>query len=920
MNIKPLYFLIILSLFSSTICAQDVISDVWSSGNSQRHLLKKIDNQNYLIKIDLLDSVFVYVIENGTAELRGKTHILGAYTDYNLTMWNKWILAKDIEGSTAYNFVENFSEVIKYEEPYERSSWRIINEDVLVLSQYDDSNAERRAFLIDEEFDHQENIEYGRIYASDEDYLYYRMYENETNEYQKRDKENNEIISSFTIQNAVIQRRIDNYIYYYEDESNSVIRHDLLEDTTVSLHTFDFEPTQVSMSYLLKQQVVTARNNEENKHQAIAINLSDQKVKIFNDQYISYSDLNSADNILIYEHESYDSLVIYYFDTDSSKTLPFIGSVDDIIVLDGKYLIFAALGEPFRIMNVVYDMVNDTLHETGTDLPFSYRLEPTYISEGSKYYLDVGTDIEFIDDLYEINITNGISSVSDIISVTRRGLADDSHMKKIKNDIFILNQEHLYVIQDESFVQLDEHTILKNNHQSYQSNAHGIYWAEKSDTIISFYNYRDGQKNTIGIIIDNPQIDLYSLQIRDFNEGEESIYINGRLGFESTSFLLRKEDNTIIPLETTSGNILQTSFYNDGYYYYNIAGWIHRIDEFGNKVNLDIEAPLVGFGSNVLHNGVIYNANYKGIYAIKNGDASLQLAFEEESQFNFFSSLGDILFLEAENALYALVDDEWIEINLANGAIRGQLGEHLLLVRESTGTNQIINRIFDLKNNELYDLPEEFNTLNIISTFDYQGELYVISSTRFFPDYEVKVFKTNESFTTAEEVLTFETFGRGLGAKFTDFGDEGLLYIGNKIFLMNDQLEFVEIEGVYGDTESVSTEENDGTFYFIALHPQKGRQVYNTLAFSKRVSTKDIVSNLISIFPNPTTDIINLENESTQSNYTIKIVDVRGNIIFSSDIHKNESIDVSQYAEGIYYLNLIGNDGQILGKGMFIRG
>jgi hypothetical protein len=184
----------------------------------------------------------------------------------------------------------------------------------------------------------------------------------------------------------------------------------------------------------------------------------------------------------------------------------------------------------------------------------------------------------------------------------------------------------------------------------------------------------------------------------------------------------------------------------------------------------------------------------------------------------------------------------------------------------------------------------------------------------------VKVFKTNESFTTAEEVLTFETFGRGLIAKFTDFGDEGLLYIGNKIFLMNDQLEFVEIEGVYGDTESVSTEENDGTFYFIALHPQKGRQVYNTLAFSKRVSTKDIVSNLISIFPNPTTDIINLENESTQSNYTIKIVDVRGNIIFSSDIHKNESIDVSQYAEGIYYLNLIGNDGQILGKGMFIRG
>ena len=920
MNIKQLCILIFFAFLSSNIFCQDLISDVSSSGNSQRHFLKEIENQNYLIKIDLLDSVYVYKVSNGSAELMNKTHIIGAYTEYDLKIWNKWILSKDIEGSTAYNFVDDISEIIRYEEPYERSSWRVINEEVAVLSQYDDSNAERTAFLIDEDFNYNQDLEYSRIYASDQDYLYYRLYENDISTYQKRDKENNEIISYYPLHNDVQQRYSDHYIYYYEEDSKSIIRHDLLDDITSSIHTFDFVPTHVSMSYFLKQQVISARNNVEDYSQSIVVNIADQKIKIFDNKYLDYYDHKSLDNIFIYEHESYDSLVIYNFESDNSKNIPFVGVADRIINFGNRYLIYAALEVPFEIINVIYDIENDVRVEIGTDIPFSYRLAPTYISEGDQYYLDIGSELEFIDDLYEIDVSDGNTSVSDIIPITRRGLADDSSMKKINDDIFILNQEYLYAIQNEEFIQLDENTILTNEHQSHRTNSHGIYWAEKSDTTITFYNYREGQKNTIGTIIDNPQIDLYSLQIRDFIEGEESIYINGRIGFEYTSFLLRKDDNSIIPLTSTSGDILNTSFYSNGYYYYNVSGYIHRIDELGNSVSLEIQAPSLGLGSDILHNDVIYIANNNGIYSIEDENVTLQLEFEGQFLLNYFFTIGNTLFLESNNSNYALINGEWIEIDFENVGIVSQLGENLILTTESTGTNQIINRIFDIVENEYYDLPTEFNTLNIISTFDYQDELYIITSTRFFPDYEVKIFKTNESFDSAEEVLTFETFGRGLNAKFTDFGDEGLLYIGNKIFLMNDQLEFIEVEGVYGDTESVSTEENDGTFYFIALHSQKGRQVFNTLAFSKRVSTEDLLTNLFSIFPNPTSEYINIDSESIQINTTINILDVKGNTIFSSKIRDNESIDVRQFAEGIYYLNVIDEAGHILGNGMFIKG
>jgi len=920
MNIKHIYLLSFFAFLSSNISSQDLVSDVNSTGNSQRHFLKEIVNENYLIKIDLLDSVFVYKVMGGEAELTHKTHIIGAYTQHDLLIWNKWILSKDIEGSTAYNFVDDISEIIRYEEPYERSFWRVINEKTVVLSQYDDSNAERTAFLIDENFNYDQNLEYSRIYASDQDYLYYRLYENDINQYQKRDKENNEVINSYEVNVEIKQRYSGNYIYHYDEDSRSIIRHDLLLDLTSSIHTFEFEPTHVSMSIFQKQQIVCARNNVESLSQSVVINIADQKIKIFEDKYLDFYDQKSIDDIFIYEHESYDSLVIYNFETGISKTLPFIGSADDIINFGNKYLIYADLDVPFRIINVAYDIENDVTLEIGTDLPFSYRLVPTHISEGDKYYLDIGTDIEELDDLFEINLSNGNTIVSNIIPITRRGLADDSSMKKINDDIFILNQEHLYAIQNEEFIQLDQSAILQNAHQSHRFNKHGIYWAEKSDTIITFYNYREGQKNTIGTIIDNPQIDLYALQIRDFIEGEESIYINGRIGFEYTSFILRKEDNSIIDLESTSGDIFNTSFYSEGFYYYNVSGWIHSIDELGNSINLNIEAPILAINSNILHNDIIYIANNNGIYAIENQQGTLQFEFDGQNSFNYFYKVGNILFLESNNTHYALVNDEWIEISSENFGIRSQIGEHLILVNQSTGTNQIINKIFDLVENEFYDLPSEFNTLNIISTFDYKEELYVITSTRFFPDYEVKIFKTNESFTIADEVLTFETFGRGLNAKFTEFGDEGLLYIGNKIFLMNDELEFIEVEGVYGDTESVSTEENDGIFYFIALHPQKGRQVYNTLVYSKRVSTKDLVSNLISIFPNPTTEFINIDSELIHSNTTIKILDIKGKIILSSKIGDNESVDISQFSEGIYYLNVIDKNGRIQGSGMFFKG
>ena len=67
---------------------------------------------------------------------------------------------------------------------------------------------------------------------------------------------------------------------------------------------------------------------------------------------------------------------------------------------------------------------------------------------------------------------------------------------------------------------------------------------------------------------------------------------------------------------------------------------------------------------------------------------------------------------------------------------------------------------------------------------------------------------------------------------------------------------------------------------------------------------EDVIHNNFSIYPNPATNLINISsNESIES---IDIYDLKGGIIFSqSKNKKNTSIDVSNFAKGIYVVKVV---------------
>lgn len=74
-------------------------------------------------------------------------------------------------------------------------------------------------------------------------------------------------------------------------------------------------------------------------------------------------------------------------------------------------------------------------------------------------------------------------------------------------------------------------------------------------------------------------------------------------------------------------------------------------------------------------------------------------------------------------------------------------------------------------------------------------------------------------------------------------------------------------------------------------------------------------ANMITIFPNPTSTLLNLSGIDMQEIRTLKIINMLGEVIFITDITaENMSIDVSALAPGTYIISFMDTDGISVGK------
>lgn len=102
---------------------------------------------------------------------------------------------------------------------------------------------------------------------------------------------------------------------------------------------------------------------------------------------------------------------------------------------------------------------------------------------------------------------------------------------------------------------------------------------------------------------------------------------------------------------------------------------------------------------------------------------------------------------------------------------------------------------------------------------------------------------------------------------------------------------------------------------FVTIVDTNFLSVYDTLIVDILSSTNQTLINTIKVYPNPANDIININNGnfSTISNYTYEIKNSLGQIIFTHSVNSAQTtIDIKNWPEGIYFLNIIDFTGNLI--------
>ncbi|RMA57762.1 T9SS type A sorting domain-containing protein [Ulvibacter antarcticus] len=140
--------------------------------------------------------------------------------------------------------------------------------------------------------------------------------------------------------------------------------------------------------------------------------------------------------------------------------------------------------------------------------------------------------------------------------------------------------------------------------------------------------------------------------------------------------------------------------------------------------------------------------------------------------------------------------------------------------------------------------------------------------------------------------------------------DGGLPYV---ISVSNLEGSLIEAANVYlvDHLENTITNLSEGTYDFLSEAGTFNNRF--TLQFQELVLSND-QSQMedISVFPNPTQDVINIVSTTTTIT-KVEIYDVRGRLLFTSDVNSNNvtSVDLSGFDSAIYFARIYSNDNSI---------
>ena len=913
--------LLIVFFLVSQASSQEIISNVISEGNEQRHILKEIDGTPYLVKISWLDSIYTYDLSEETAILLNTSYSSGSFYNAHSSRSNRWIVFTKTDGVTAYDFVNdkfvNFPNDIDFLDIYTPGSvWKKWEYGYSTLIQRM-SNWDKKVFLLDSDLTViDSSIVFDNLIAISEEHFIIKEIAGDSSQYSSIDRESFLEKHHLSLHKDDSQVVDDKNIVYTKNENSELWIYNIDEAIDSLIYTTIGNVSGTELSQIDDHFLFNF--STQNTNYSITINKSNLEITEFQGVKLNQNNCRSLDNSILYNFTEFnDSIYVYNYQSQSTSAFSSIYKSPRVITIAPNFILTKNVTD-----NILYDIHDNSSQTFEINIPQNYSLDIQSLKLQNSILIDLGTRKEEIHDLVTINLENKEVSNSLVIPFTKRGLVGLAEFYLTNTDIYVLNYGILHSIINDSLYRLVDHPIVYNLNSTYKEIREGIFWAERDSTNINFYYFKKEIKTLLATINVDPASGTNSFVPESFFLGNTHLHIFGEIDNDNALMLIdleSGESDFLQDLENKSIKPSSRSFFHDGYFYYlNGFNGIEILDEIGTLQTSNFDISDISLSNFTIHEDKCFLADRDGIYLVTGLNKIKIFDLSEETPYTpIYGKLGPYLTLSSSNDKYIFKDDQWLPLNL-NLSNHDYLNDQYLITRGSIYEPQHISKIYDIDAGNYINLPKEIDSLKIIGVFENQETKYLLTLEKSVPKYMVNVFELNSNLEETILVNSFPINGRSNHGTFLPYKNEGLLFANSDLFLMNDNLDFIQLEVIINPFNYNKHVEDNGTFYFFGNDPDRGRQVYKVEAFSKVLDIEEVSWEKVDVYPNPTQYNINWSKENIETNI-VQIHDQNGNLVLDVSEYDANSIDISMLRSGIYSIKIVDTNNQKVKTGRFIK-
>lgn len=912
-----IYSIFCLLMVSTLGSGQELISDYESIEKSDKTILKVVDGEQYMLKLTKLDSLVVYHVIDEVPELLYTRYFYGLADEYFFRTTDHFFLFNNATESFAYNFVADYIFKVPFPDGYSRNNWWYTYKDEVILRQSDDSYTLKREFYVDlnaetlKEFNPLEGC-----FAQNEKYLL-RSYDTDDDQevFISHDKITGAevVIDSSQRYASYYQMLEEVFIYFKNDE---LIQYDFTTQSLSSLYA-------IGEDYRSKSLI----SNQNSKYHIIVITRNDFTTDLvyIDKETLEYVTYNIADRIDDVYPDIVDGKIILVatsklllFDPETSISIEvpsYARAVSDIMVIEDRYIVHLFY-YGFKVYDLLTDIERNYDHENSVG-SFYYS---DYMKVGDSYQLSYHFNYDKANKLYEFNIQNETLIQSDVIPQSQVGLSDASIILQVDSISYVVTEQDIYLVKRGTFEKLNTNILKKVEYSNYKIIDNRLYWLEEVDGQSNIY-YFDGEQVQLHSFIASPggNPPFNSISVSNYVITGDFTFFSTYGVFISDLYKYDRRTGELIFIEALEGIVNNGMAGKDGYFYYYKDNKIRVITPTGDIEDFDLELSnwpislfyefkdqLIYQGENALYNMVgtesIFITNIEG--PLSTGVTFTDDYITIDQGDNYFE-----LYNGEELYSYQLLEDY---------RFTGQLSDRYLTFVKSIATNTTITALFDVVSQSYVDLPDQLEKSRLISIESNDTLDLLIASTGAFTDLQVKIYDITDGFDTYEELLAVESYTRyfNLDFKFNENG--GLLYLFDKLIKVDKSFNFEVITNIKGDSKFSYLLQDKEDLYFLAIHSNKGRQVFGYTIPDGLIQEEEEENALeqILIYPNPSVEHLTVETDLVD-NYTIEVLKSTGELMYVSK-DKTQSISTINYSKGLYFVRILQN-GKVYNSSSFVK-